>query len=147
MFDRFTEGAKRAVADLAQEEARRLRRKAIGPEQLLLGILLVPDSLGAKILQDRGMDIREARKRVLKKAGMGKVDVRGELSYTPASKKVLELTLREWLMTGDSYIGTEHILLGLVRHGQGTTALILRQHGLNDTDDLRKEIKNRLSMG
>src|SRR3984957_11112299 len=125
MFERFT-GRARHVVVLAQEEARLLNHNYIGTEHILLGLLGEPDSVGGQVLTSFGLTRDGAREEVLAKVGRGKKQLTGHIPFTPRAKKTLELSLREALAIKHNYIGTEHILLGLIREGEGVAAQILR---------------------
>ena len=127
MFERFTARARHAVV-LAQEEARRLHHNYIGTEHVLLGLLGEPDGVAARALQGFGMSLDGARQEVTAIVGTGSAAPSGHIPFTPRAKKTLELALREALQLHHNYIGTEHILLGLIREGEGVAAQILRQH-------------------
>jgi hypothetical protein len=124
VFERFTDRA-RSVLVLAQEEARLLNHSFIGTEHLLLGVLHEGDGVGARALQSLGITLEAVQVRVQETIGMTGSAPSGSPPFTPRAKKVLELSLREALQLGHSYIGTEHILLGLVREGQGVAATVL----------------------
>ena len=124
MFERFSSSARSTVV-FAQEEARRLNHAHIGTEHVLLGLLCEPDSTGGRALRFLGIGLSGARADVEAIIGRGHGSPAGHIPFTPRAKKVLELSLREALQTKQSYIGTEHILLGLVREGQGVAAQIL----------------------
>jgi ATP-dependent Clp protease ATP-binding subunit ClpC len=123
MFERFTEPARQVVV-LAQGEARTLRHNYIGTEHLLLG-LLREDGAGARALAEFDVTFEEAQAQVARIIGQGDEVTTGQIPFTPRAKKVLELSLREALDSGDNYIGPEHILLGLLREGEGVAARIL----------------------
>jgi len=127
MFERFTNRARHVIV-LAQEEARRLNHNYIGTEHILLGLLGEPDGLAARILQPFGLSLDGERKAVTAIIGTGTVPPSGHIPFTPRAKKTLELALRESLHLHHNYIGTEHILLGLIREGEGVAAQILKQH-------------------
>src|SRR5438067_1024325 len=125
MFERFTDRARNAVV-LAQEEARRLDHNYIGTEHVLLGLLREPESIAARALERLGVGLGATRTAVEEIIGRGSGPrAEGHIPFTPRAKKVLELSLREALGLGHNYIGTEHILLGLVREGGGVAAQIL----------------------
>ena len=128
MFERFTERARRVVV-FAQEEARELNHSYIGTEHLLLGLMRDADSVAAQALQE--LEIRQdaVREQVTEIIGRGKRSPSGHIPFTPRAKKVLELSLREALQLNHNYIGTEHILLGLVREGEGVAAQVLIKLG------------------
>ena len=131
MFERFTDRARRVVV-LAQEEARILQHNYIGTEHLLLGILAVGEGTAVRALDELGVTLDLARAQVEQVVGRGKKSLTGHIPFTPRAKKVLELSLREALRLGHNYIGTEHILLGILREGEGVAAQILTRLG----DDL-----------
>ena len=124
MFERFTDRARHVVV-LAQEEARGLQHNYIGTEHLLLGLLGEPDGIGARALEGFGLSLAKAREEVIARVDAGKKAPEGHIPFTPRSKKTLELALREALALGHNYIGTEHILLGLVREADGVGAQII----------------------
>src|SRR5262245_8090586 len=128
MFERFTDRARQTVV-LAQEEARRLDHNYIGTEHLLLGMLRDSESLASRTLHELGIGLEVVRIDVEKIIGRGGESPPGHIPFTPRSKKVLELSLREALQLGHNYIGTEHILLGLVREGEGVAAQVLVKRG------------------
>jgi ATP-dependent Clp protease ATP-binding subunit ClpC len=123
MFERFTERARQVVV-LAQGEARTLRHNYIGTEHLLLG-LLREDGAAARALDEFDVTFEEVQAQVARIIGQGDEVTTGQIPFTPRAKKVLELSLREALDSGDNYIGPEHILLGMVREGDGVAARIL----------------------
>jgi ATP-dependent Clp protease ATP-binding subunit ClpC len=127
MFERFTSRARHVVV-LAQEEARRIQHNYIGTEHLLLGLLGEPDGVAAQVLTGFGISLEGARQEVLAIIGPGKTAPSGHIPFTPRAKKVLELSLREALALHHNYIGTEHILLGVIREGDGVGAQVLKQH-------------------
>ena len=118
MFERFSEPARQAVV-LAQEEARELRHSSIGTEHLLLGLLREKQGLAARALEILGITVERVRAEVVAIVAPGEESRSGQIPFTPRAKKVLELALREALSLGHDWIGTEHILLGLVREGEG----------------------------
>ena len=124
VFERFTDRA-RSVLVLAQEEARLLNHSFIGTEHILLGLLHEGDGVGARALQSLGITLEAVRVKVEETIGMAGTTPGGSPPFTPRAKKVLELSLREALQLSHSYIGTEHILLGLVREGEGVAATVL----------------------
>lgn len=124
MFERFTERARQVVV-LTQEEARGLRHNYIGTEHLLLGLLREEEGIAARVLDALGVDVVRTRVQVVRIVPRGDEVVSGQIPFTPRAKKCLELALREALSLGHNYIGTEHILLGLVREGEGVAARIL----------------------
>ena len=129
MFERFNEGARRLVV-LAQEEARELRHGYIGTEHLLLGLLREEQSAGAFVLRSLGIKIEEVRAEVSRIVGHGDEVPSGRMPFTPRTKVILELALRESLALRHPYIGTEHILLGLAREGEGVANRILLEQGV-----------------
>jgi ATP-dependent Clp protease ATP-binding subunit ClpA len=128
MFERFTGRARHTVV-LAQEEARRLNHNYIGTEHILLGLLGEPEGLAGRALEGFGLSLDGARREVAAIVSPGTAAPSGHIPFTPRAKKTLELALREALQLSHNYIGTEHILLGLMREGEGVAAQILRQHG------------------
>jgi len=127
MFERFTKRARHVVV-LAQEEARQLDHNYIGTEHVLLGLLGETEGLAARALRGFGMSLDGARQEVRAIVGPGSSAPGGHIPFTPRAKKTLELALREALQLQHNYIGTEHILLGLIREGDGVAARVLRQH-------------------
>jgi ATP-dependent Clp protease ATP-binding subunit ClpA len=127
MFERFTNRARHVVV-LAQEEARRLHHNYIGTEHILLGLLGEPDGVAGRILAGFGMSQDSTRREVTAIVSPGTRAPTGHIPFTPRAKKVLELSLREALQLQHNYIGTEHILLGLIREGEGVAAEVLLQH-------------------
>jgi ATP-dependent Clp protease ATP-binding subunit ClpC len=138
VFERFTERARQVVV-LAQDEARKLRHNYIGTEHLLLGLLREEEGLGARVLASFDITLERARDRVAEIIGEGEDVTSGQIPFTPRSKKVLELSLREALSLGHNYIGTEHVLLGLAREEDGMAARILRDFGA-EPDAIRAHI-------
>src|SRR5215468_6964340 len=124
MFERFTERARQVVV-LAQEEARTLKHNYIGTEHILLGLLREEEGLAARVLESLDITVERVRSQVVRIVGSGEEVTAGQIPFTPRAKKVLELALREALSLGHNYIGTEHILLGLVRENEGVAARIL----------------------
>ena len=143
MFERFTERARQVVV-LAQEEARVLRHKYIGTEHLLLGLLREADGVAARVLSTLEVSLEGVRGEVTRMAGEGDNESQGQIPFTPRAKKVLELALREALSLGHNYIGTEHILLGLVRETEGVAARILGDLEV-DADRVRQEVMRVLA--
>jgi len=143
MFERFTERARNAVR-FAQEEARRLGHASVGPEHLLLGLLGEPEGIGAKALVALGAFPDGLRAEVEEMVGRGEGAPTGHVPFTPRAKKVLELSLREALQLGHNYIGTEHILLGLIREGEGVAAQVLVKLGAG-LDRVRQQVIQLLS--
>ena len=144
MFERFTERAKQVVV-LAQDEARALRHNYIGTEHILLGLLREEEGLAARVLESLDITVEEVRAQVARIIGPGDEPiVSGQIPFTPRAKKVLELSLREALSLKHNYIGTEHILLGLVRENEGVAARILLDFDA-DAEKIRNEIMRVLS--
>src|SRR6058998_1490877 len=143
MFERFTERARQVVV-LAQEEARTLKHNYIGTEHLLLGLLREEEGIGPRVLEDLGFTLAGVRGQVEQIIGQGEELTTGQIPFTPRAKKVLELSLREALSLGHNYIGTEHILLGLVRENEGVAARILLDFDA-DAEKIRNEIIRMLS--
>ena len=128
MFERFTAKARRTIVN-AQEEARHLQHNYIGTEHILLGLLHEGQGIGPRVLSQFGMTLEGAREAVTELVGAGKQAApSGHIPFTPRAKKVLELSLREALTLHHNYIGTEHILLGLIREADGVAAQVMRQH-------------------
>ena len=127
MFERFTAHARHVVV-LAQEEARQLNHNYIGTEHLLLGLLGEPDGIAFRVLESFGMSREGARQEVADLVGTGKHASKGHIPFTPRAKKCLEISLREALQLRHAHIGTEHILLGLLREGDGVAAQVMRKH-------------------
>ena len=128
MFERFTDRARRVVV-LAQEEARMLNHNYIGTEHILLGLIHEGDGVASKALESLGIELEQVREQVQEIIGQGQQAPSGHIPFTPRAKKVLELSLREALQLGHNYIGTEHILLGLIREGEGVAAQVLVKLG------------------
>jgi Clp amino terminal domain, pathogenicity island component/UvrB/uvrC motif len=130
MLERFTDRARRVV-DLAQEEAKRLNHGYIGTEHILLGLIREGEGVAAKALELLGISLDAVRQQVEEIIGQGQQAPSGHIPFTPRAKKVLELSLRESQKLGHNYIGTEHILLGLIREGHGVAAQVLEKLGAN----------------
>jgi ATP-dependent Clp protease ATP-binding subunit ClpA len=145
MFERFTNRARRVIV-LAQDEARDLQHNYIGTEHLLLGLLGMPDGIGGRALESRGMSLAAAREAVTAMVGRGTELPSGRIPFTPRAKKVLELSLREALALHHNYIGTEHLLLGLLREGDGVGAQILRDSA-GDPAEIRTAVLDLLPSG
>jgi ATP-dependent Clp protease ATP-binding subunit ClpC len=143
MFERFTERARQVVV-LAQEEARDLKHNYIGTEHLLLGLLREGDGVAARVLGSLEVALEDVRGEIMRIVGEGEHEAQGQIPFTPRAKKVLELALREALSLGHNYIGTEHILLGLVRESEGVAARILNDLDA-DADRIRQEVMRVLS--
>jgi ATP-dependent Clp protease ATP-binding subunit ClpC len=145
MFERFTERARKVVV-LAQEEARTFNHNYIGTEHLLLGLLREDEGVAARALSSLNVHLDEVREQVESIVGYGEEGTGGQAPFTPRSKKVLELALREALQLGHNYIGTEHILLGLVRESEGVAARVLSNLDV-DPDKVRREVVRMLGGG
>ena len=143
VFERFTERARR-VLTFAQEEARQLNHSFIGTEHILLGLIREGDGVGAQALRSLGISFQAVREQVQETIGTAGTVASGSPPFTPRAKKVLELALREALQLNHSYIGTEHILLGLVREGEGVAATVLVGLGA-DLPRVRREVNNLMS--
>ncbi len=143
MFERFTERARQVVV-LAQEEARTLKHNYIGTEHILLGLLREEEGLAARVLESLEITVERVRAQVVRIVGSGEEVTSGQIPFTPRAKKVLELALREALSLGHNYIGTEHILLGLVRENEGVAARILLDFDA-DSEKIRNEVIRMLS--
>jgi len=130
MFERFTERARRVVV-LAQEEARMLNHDYIGTEHILLGLIREREGVAARALESLGISLDAMRTAVEDIIGQGQQKQSGHILFTPRAKKVLELSLREALQLGAQHIGTEHILLGLLREGDGVAAQVLVNAGVD----------------
>ena len=143
MFERFTERARQVVV-LAQEEARNLKHNYIGTEHVLLGLLREEEGLAARVLESLDITAEKVRAQVVRIVGSGEEVTSGQIPFTPRAKKVLELALREALSLGHNYIGTEHILLGLVRENEGVAARILLDFDA-DSEKIRNEVIRMLS--
>src|ERR1700733_15214443 len=137
-FERFTDRARRVIV-LAQEEARMLHHNYIGTEHILLGLTREGEGVGAKALESLGISLDAVRQQVEEIIGHGQEAPSGHIPFTPRGKKVLELSLRESLQLGHNYIGTEHILLGLIREGDGVAAQILVRLGA-DLNRVRQQV-------
>jgi ATP-dependent Clp protease ATP-binding subunit ClpA len=143
VFEQFTERARQVVV-LAHEEARELRHNYIGTEHLLLGLLREQEGLAPRVLESLEITVERVRAEIKRIVGSGEEVTSGQIPFTPRSKKVLELALREAKSLGNNYIGTEHILLGMLRENDGVAVRILRD--LNaDPDTIRNEVIEMLS--
>ncbi|MEI7616409.1 MAG: Clp protease N-terminal domain-containing protein, partial [Actinomycetota bacterium] len=142
MFERFTEKARKVVVK-AQDEARYLRQNYIGTEHLLLGIIDESDGIAAKVLIEMGITLEEVRAAVKNVITEGSSESYEHIPFTPRAKKVLELSLREALQMGHNYIGTEHILLGLLREGEGVAARVLNSLGIT-LENIKETVKEVL---
>src|SRR6476469_9271691 len=143
VFERFTDRARRVVV-LAQEEARMLNHNYIGTEHILLGLIHEGEGVAAKALESLGISLDAVRQQVEEIIGQGQQAPSGHIPFTPRAKKVLELSLREALQLGHNYIGTEHILLGLIREGEGVAAQVLVKLGA-DLSRVRQQVIQLLS--
>jgi len=143
MFERFTDRARRVVV-LAQEEARMLNHNYIGTEHILLGLVREGEGVAAKALESMDISLNAVREQVQEIIGEGSHAPSGHIPFTPRAKKVLELSLREALQLGHNYIGTEHILLGLIREGEGVAAQVLGKLGA-DLSSVRQQVIQLLS--
>jgi ATP-dependent Clp protease ATP-binding subunit ClpC len=143
VFERFTERARQVVV-YAQEEARSLSHNYIGTEHLLLGLLREQEGLGARVLVSLDVSLDAVREQVARIIGQGDELLTGQIPFTPRAKKVLELALREALSLGHNLVGTEHLLLGLVREGEGVASSILLDFGVT-ADAVRDAVIRRLS--
>ena len=143
MFERFTDRARRVVV-LAQEEAKMLNHNYIGTEHILLGLIHEGEGVAAKALESLNISLDAVREQVQDIIGQGQQQPTGHIPFTPRAKKVLELSLREALQLGHNYIGTEHILLGLIREGEGVAAQVLVKLGA-DLNRVRQQVIQLLS--
>ena len=143
MFERFTDRSRRAVV-LAQDEARLLNHNYIGTEHILLGLLREGGGVAVQVLGSLTISLDVVRQEVASLIGVGQAPVTGHIPFTPRAKKVLEESLREALQLGHNYIGTEHILLGLIREGEGVAAQVLQKLGA-DLDRVRQSVVQLLS--
>jgi ATP-dependent Clp protease ATP-binding subunit ClpC len=143
MFERFTDRARRVVV-LAQEEARMLNHSFIGTEHILIALIDEGDGVGAKALESLGISLDTVRQQVEEIIGQGQQAPSGHIPFTPRAKKVLQLSLREAEQLGHNYIGTEHILLGLIREGDGVAAQVLVKQGA-DLNRARQQVIQLLS--
>lgn len=130
MFERFTDRARRVMV-LAQEESRGLNHSWIGTEHILLALMSEKEGIAARVFTDLGVDLPSLREQVTKIVGVGASSSVDHIPFTPRSKRVLELSLRESLQLGHNYIGPEHILLGLLREGDGVAAQVLVAHRID----------------
>jgi ATP-dependent Clp protease ATP-binding subunit ClpC len=143
VFERFTDRARRVVV-LAQEEARMLSHVYIGTEHILLGLIHEGEGVAAKALESLDISLEAVRRQVEEIMGQGKAAPTGHIPFTPRAKKVLELSFREAKQLGHNHIGTEHILLGLIREGEGVAAQILQKLGA-DLKRVRRTVIKELS--
>ena len=142
MFERFTERARQVVV-LAQEEARILKHNYIGTEHILLGLLREEEGLAARVLESLDITVERVRAQVVRIVGSGEEVTSGQIPFTPRAKKVLELALLEALSLGHNYIGTEHILLGILREGQ-TASGGVAQRVLSDFGDVTEKVRGEV---
>jgi ATP-dependent Clp protease ATP-binding subunit ClpC len=142
VFERFTERGRQSVV-LAQDEARALKHNYIGTEHLLLGLLREREGIPVRVLDAFGITVEEVRMQVARLVGQGDEVTTGQIPFTPRAKKVLELSLREALRLGHREIGTEHVLLGLLREGDGVAVRILA--GFTDPERIRQELLSVLT--
>src|SRR5437667_1407335 len=146
MSNRFTERAQRVIL-IAQEEAKRLNHDYVGTEHLLLGLIALGEGVAAQVLANLGVDLRRVRSEVEKIVGTGdNVMLLGEIPFTPRAKKVLELAVEEAQNMGHSHVGTEHLLLGLIREEEGVAAQVLENLGVR-LDIVREEVISLLGEG
>jgi len=145
LFERFTDRARRVLV-LAQEEARLLNHNFIGTEHILLGLIHEGEGTAAKALESLGITLEAVREKVEETIGPAGASTTGSPPFTPRAKKVLELSLREALQLGHNYIGTEHMLLGVVREGEGVAATVLQSLGA-DLSRVRQQVIQLLSSG
>src|SRR5271156_5259293 len=143
MFERFTEKAIKVIM-LAQEEARRLGHNFVGTEQILLGLIGEGTGIAAKTLKSMGVNLKDARVEVEKIIGRGSGFVAVEIPFTPRAKRVLELSWDEARQLGHNFIGSEHLLLGLIREGEGVAARVLENLGVN-LHDIRPQVMKMLA--
>jgi ATP-dependent Clp protease ATP-binding subunit ClpC len=145
MFERFTERA-RQVLELAQDEARRFKHNYIGTEHVLLGLIREEEGIAARVLASFDVTLEEVRERVAQIVGRGSEIAAGQIPFTPRAKRVLELSIREALSLGHGYVGTEHVLLGLLREGEGVANHILLDLGA-DGKTVRARLLGMLAGG
>jgi len=145
MFDKFTQRAQKVIR-MAQEEARKMNYPYVATEHLLLGIINEGESVAAKVLENLGIDSQKVREKILELVGPGEGPMPAEIAFTPRAKRVLELSVDEAARFGHNYVGTEHLLLGLIREGEGVAARVLVSLGA-DLERVRAEITQVLSGG
>jgi ATP-dependent Clp protease ATP-binding subunit ClpC len=145
MFERFTERARQAVV-FGQDEARRFKHNYIGTEHLLLGLIREEEGIAARVLASFDVTLEEVRERVAQIVGRGGEIAAGQIPFTPRAKRVLELSIREALSLGHGYVGTEHVLLGLLREGEGVANHILLDLGAN-AETVRARLLSMLAGG
>ena len=142
MFGRFTERAQRVMV-LSQEEARRLGHSVVGTEHILLGLIAEGEDVAARALLSLGISIDQVRAEVERIIGRGEKPTEGPIGFTPRSKRVLELAFDEARRLGHTYIGTEHLLLGLIREGEGVAAQVLHNLGA-DLEKVRTQVTSQI---
>jgi ATP-dependent Clp protease ATP-binding subunit ClpC len=143
VFERFTDRARQVVV-MSQEEARSLSHNYIGTEHILLGLIREGRGVAAQALESLGISLAAVRQQVEEITGQGQHAPSGHIPFTPSARKVLELSLPEALQLGHNYIGTEHILLGLIREGHGVAARVLADHGA-DLSRVRQQVTELLA--
>lgn len=143
MFERFTDRARRVVV-LAQDETRVLNHNYVGTEHILLGLIREDEGVAAQAFKQLGVNLDETRTRIEEIIGRGQQAPHGHIPFTPRAKKVMELSLREALQLGHNYIGTEHLLLALIREGEGVAAEVLGGQGL-ELNRVRRQVLRLLS--
>jgi ATP-dependent Clp protease ATP-binding subunit ClpC len=142
MFSRFTERAQKVIV-LSQEEARRLGHNVVGTEHILLGLVAEGEGVAARALQALGIGLEQVRVEVENVIGRGDGTPAGQIGFTPRTKRVLELAFGEARQLGHTYVGTEHILLGLIREGEGVAAQVLKNLGA-DQEKVRRQVVDLL---
>ncbi|NLW10362.1 MAG: ATP-dependent Clp protease ATP-binding subunit [Firmicutes bacterium] len=145
MFERFTERARKVVFH-AQKEAKQLKHNIVGTEHLLLGLIQEGEGVAGRALEELGISLEKVREEVIKIIGVGDQSYLGEVPFTPRAKRVLELAVDEARQLGHNYVGTEHILLGLIREGEGVAAQVLKNMGA-DMETARKQVMRMLGGG
>ncbi|HHU82914.1 MAG TPA: ATP-dependent Clp protease ATP-binding subunit [Firmicutes bacterium] len=145
MFERFTERARKVVFH-AQKEAKQLKHNIVGTEHLLLGLIQEGEGVAGRALEELGINLEKVREEVIKIIGLGDQPFLGEVPFTPRAKRVLELAVDEARQLGHNYVGTEHILLGLIREGEGVAAQVLKNMGA-DMENARKQVMRLLGGG
>lgn len=142
MNGKFTERARKVIA-FAQDEARRLNHNVIGTEHILLGLIREGEGVAAKVLKNLGIDLNKVRSQVEMMIGVGPFVIQGPIGYTPRAKRVMELSMEESRKLGHNYIGTEHLLLGLIREGEGVAAQVFKNLGVS-LEKAQTEVLNQL---
>ena len=145
MFERFTERARKVVFH-AQKEAKQLKHNIVGTEHLLLGLIQEGEGVAGRALEELGISLEKVREEVIKIIGVGDQSYLGEVPFTPRAKRVLELAVEDARQLGHNYVGTEHILLGLIREGEGVAAQVLKNMGA-DMETARKQVMRMLGGG